>query len=82
MLVVKYNIKYDNIGGKIFKKEKELTAEEIEDKAQRGNIACMNFIFRRDNFNVESKKKYYYGKIIKNRIYLGYVLCEDELWEV
>ena len=81
MRVVKYNVKYDNIGGKIFYLEKEITHDEIEYQASNGNIACMNFIFRRDDF-YRNNKKYYYGKIKKNRSYLGYVVCEDVIWEV
>lgn len=85
MYVVKYNVKYDKIGGKVFYKEKEVTKEEVEFEASNCNFACINFISRRKDFTDEFEnfnKKLYYGKIIKNRVYLGYVVCEDELWEV
>ena len=66
MLVVKYNVKFDNIGGKIFIREKVITPEEIEIEATKGNVACQDFIFRRDDF-YRLRKLCYYGKIKKNR---------------
>lgn len=80
MLVVKYNVKYDNIGGKVFQKERNISKEEIESKS-KDYKEYRDFIFRRDNFFKE-QIKYYIGRIPKNRRDKYYILAEDELWEV
>lgn len=79
---IKFSVKHQNIGGKEFIKERELTPDEIDEKAMKGNIACLNFCFRRDDFLPDFNKRCYYGKVKQGKIYLGYVVCEDELWEV
>ena len=79
---IKFNVKHQNIGGKEIIIERTLTPDEVDEKAMHGNIACLNFCLRRDDFLPDFNKKLYYGKVKQGNIYLGYVVCEDELWEV
>ena len=79
---VKFKVKHQGIGGKEIFIERTLTPDEIDEKALHGNIACLNFCLRRGDFLPDFHKKCYYGKIKKGNIYLGYVVCEDELWRL
>ena len=82
MLRVKKSVTHQGIGGCQFIKEFEITPDEIDEKAMQGNMACLNFALRRDDFLPEFNKKCYYGKVRKSKkddILLGYVVCEDEL---
>lgn len=73
---VKETVTHQGIGGKKFRKEFELTFEEVERKAfDESNIACINFLMRRSDYEKIQYKKFYYGHV---GLY-GYVLCEDEL---
>ena len=72
---IKKEVKHQGIGGKEIRIEKELTADEVDEMAWNGNIACLNFCVRRDDFLPEFDKKLYYGHVGN----LGYVVCEDEL---
>ena len=72
---VKEGIEHQGIGGKEIYIERKLTADEVDEKACSGNIACLNFCFRRDDFLPEFNKDLYYGHVGN----LGYVVCEDEL---
>lgn len=81
--IIKETVKHQGIGGKIFYPLELLTAKKVDKEAMSGNIACFNFILRRQDINIDSRKDLYYGKVeVKPNIYLGYVLCEDELEEV
>ena len=86
MLRVKKSVDHQGIGGCQFIKEFEVTPDEIDEKAMQGNIACLNFALRRDDFLPEFDKKCFYGKVRKtdkrNEILLGYVVCEDELEDI
>lgn len=76
---VKNTINHQNIGGKEINIEKILTFEDVEYEAfNNSNIACINFLKRRTNFNDILDKKLYYGHV---GMY-GYIVCEDELEEV
>lgn len=72
---IKKHVNHQGIGGKEIRIEKELTADEVDEMAWNGNIACLNFCVRRDDFLPEFDKKLYYGHVGN----LGYVVCEDEL---
>lgn len=76
--VIKNEIKHQNIGGKEFIIDNNITKilspEEIFKQAYSGNIACINFIQRRPDFNQNFKYKLYYGKVNG----LGYIIAEDE----
>ena len=72
---IKKNVDHQNIGGKKIEIERELTADEVDEQALLGNIACFNFCMRRDDFLPDFDKKLYYGHVGN----LGYVVCEDEL---
>ena len=74
---IKEEVLHQSIGGKEIILERKLTADEVDDKAMDGNIACLNFCFRRDDFLPEFNKDLYYGHVGN----LGYVVCEDELYE-
>lgn len=69
---------HQNIGGKKILIERSLTADEVDSLAQSGNIACLNFCIRREDFLPEFNKKLYYGHVGN----LGYIVCEDELIEL
>lgn len=69
---------HQNIGGKKIRIERYLTPDEVDDLAMGGNIACLNFCMRRDDFLPEFNKKLYYGHVGN----LGYIVCEDELIEL
>lgn len=75
MLKIKKTVNHQNIGGKVFIPEFEVSADEVDKKAMQGNPACLNFCIRRDDFLPEFNKKLYYGHVGV----LGYVVCEDEL---
>lgn len=75
---VKKKVKHQDIGGKEFVAEFEVTPDEIDERAMKGNPACLNFAIRRDDFLPDFNKKCFYGHVE----YLGYVLCEDELEEI
>ena len=83
---IKSTVDHQGIAGGIFLKERELTVDEIDKSAMAGNIACLNFSLRREDFLPDFNKKCYYGKVVKksskpNDPLLGYVICEDELEE-
>ncbi len=70
---------FRDIAGKEFKVERELTPNEVDAEACKGNMACFNFCLRRDDFLPDFNKKLYYGKITdEDGFDLGYVMCEDE----
>ena len=71
-----------NLAGKEFRVDFELTPDEVDEQAMKGNMACLNFCFRRNDFLPEFNKKLYYGHIMSDDGFnLGYVMCEDELEE-
>lgn len=72
---IKNYVKHQNIGGKEIIIERELTPDEVDNLALKGNWACFNFCIRREDFLPEFNKKLYYGHVGN----LGYVVCEDEL---
>lgn len=76
-LRIKKSVKHQGIGGKEFDLYFELTPDEVDEKAVKGNIACFNFCLRREDFLPEFNKKLFYGHVGD----LGYVVCEDELEE-
>lgn len=69
---------HQNIGGKKIRIERYLSPDEVDDLALHGNIACLNFCMRREDFLPEFNKKLYYGHVGN----LGYIVCEDELIEL
>ena len=70
------DLKYRDLGGKIFYIEFEVSKDEVIKKAlTEGNWACYNFMDRRPDFNNLFDKKLYYGKVDN----LGYIIAEDEL---
>ena len=80
---IKDSVLHQNIGGKIFNTLFLITPKEMKKQLESGNIACMNFFIRRDDYTEDFNKDLYYGKVeVKSNIYLGYVLCEDELEEI
>ena len=68
-------VKHQGIGGKKIMIERELTADEVDEQALKGNMACFNFCVRRADFLPDFNKKLYYGHVGN----LGYIVCEDEL---
>ena len=81
--VIKNEIKHQDIGGKEFIIDENITEtlspEEIFRQATIGNIACNNFIIRRPDFDISHfEHKLYYGKVGG----LGYIVAEDEFKEV
>ena len=72
---IKKEVKHQNIGGKKIFIERKLTPDEVDELAMGGNIACLNFCMRRNDFLPEFDKNLYYGHVGN----LGYVVCEDEL---
>ena len=72
---IKKHVKHQNIGGKKFRLDFEVTPDEVDEKAMQGNPACLNFCLRRNDFLPDFNKKLYYGHVGE----LGYVVCEDEL---
>lgn len=71
-----------DIAGKEFRVDFELTPDQVDKRAMEGNMACLNFCYRRDDFLPDFNKKLYYGHITDEDGYdLGYVICEDELEE-
>lgn len=80
---IKRNVTHQEIGGKEividWDVSRKLTPQSVYNRAMNGNIACLNFINRRPDFNPETfKEKIYYGKV---GIY-GYVVAEDDLEEL
>lgn len=78
---IKESITHQDIGGKDFIIDEQVTAtltnDEVFHKALNGNMACMNFVDRRPDFNYMFPYKLYYGKIDG----LGYIISEDEFKE-
>lgn len=74
---IKQEVNHQGIGGQKIMLERKLTADEVDNLAMDGNIACYNFCFRRDDFLPCFKKDLYYGHVNG----LGYIVCEDELYE-
>lgn len=80
--IIKNEIKHQNIGGKEFIVDENITEtlsnEEVCKQAIMGNIACINFINRRSDFTDiltnHFEHKLYYGKVDG----LGYIVAEDE----
>ena len=76
--IVKKGIEHQNIGGKEFIIDENisntLNPDKILAEALNGNYACMNFIERRKDFDENFQFKLYYGKING----LGYIMSEDE----
>lgn len=72
---IKDFVNHQDIGGKEISIERELTPDEVDEKAMAGNIACLNFCLRRNDFLPEFNKRLFYGHVGN----LGYVVCEDEL---
>lgn len=71
------------LAGKTFRVDREVSCDEVDENACKGNPACFNFCMRRMDFTYEFDKKLYYGHIVDDEGYdLGYVMCEDELEEV
>lgn len=78
--VYKDNLGVRDLAGREFNVDFELTPYEVDSKAMGGNMACFNFVYRRDDFTYDFNKKLYYGHITDdNGFRLGYVMCEDEL---
>lgn len=88
---IKETVEHQNIGGKIILIDEKITEElspvTVFMEAGCGNIACYNFVDRREDFrdcfSIEGPElvfpyKLYYGKIDG----LGYIVAEDELEEV
>lgn len=73
--IIKKDVTHQGIGGKEIIIERELTANEIDERALEGNFACLNFALRREDFLPDFNKKCFYGHVGM----LGYVVCEDEL---
>ena len=78
---IKKEITHQNIGGKKFIVDEEitktLTNNEVFLKALDGNWACHNFVERRPDFAYDFPYKLYYGKVDG----LGYIIAEDEFDE-
>lgn len=76
--VIKNEIKHQDIGGKEFIVDENITEtlspEEIFRQAYSGNFAYINFIKRRSDFDHNFEHKLYYGKVNG----LGYIVAEDE----
>lgn len=71
------------LAGKTFRVDREVSHDEVDERACKGNPACFNFCMRRHDFTYEFDKKLYYGHIVDEEGYdLGYVMCEDELEEI
>lgn len=80
--VIKDEVKHQDIGGKEFIVDEHITEtlspEEVYRQAYSGNIACLNFIMRRPDFDISHfEHKLYYGKVKG----LGYIVAEDEFKE-
>lgn len=77
--IVKKEVTHQNIGGKEIiideKISEDLTPLKVFTEAKNGNIACFNFILRRDDFNPNFPHKIFYGKVGG----LGYIVSNDEL---
>lgn len=82
MLIVKKSVTHQDIGGKPFIIDEQVTQtlsnDEVFDRGIMGNWACNNFMDRREDFNCNFPHKLYYGKVGN----LGYIVAEDELEEV
>lgn len=76
---IKEHVTHQGIGGREINIERELSVVEMTNKAYEGNVACINFVNRRiEEDNVPGcYEKLYYGHVGN----LGYVVCEDELYE-
>lgn len=79
---IKNSVTHQDIGGKDFIVDENITEtlsnEEICKQSMLGNIACINFINRRQDFTDiltnHFEHKLYYGKVDG----LGYIVAEDE----
>lgn len=82
---VKKSVIHENIGGKEFIIDEQITKTlnqtEIWNQCSKGNIACVDFVIRRHDFDPVDDKdlnfphKLYYVKIDG----LGYIIAEDEI---
>ena len=72
---IKESVTHQGIGGKEIQLERYLTPDEVDERAMNGNIACLNFCMRRNDFLPDFNMNLYYGHVDN----LGYVVCEDEL---
>lgn len=76
---IKETVTHQGIGGKEFIIDEEVTRTLSNDSVYRmgmgGNPACLNFILRRKDFNLDFAYPLYYGKVGG----LGYVVAADEL---
>lgn len=76
--VIKNEVKHQGIGGQEFIVDENITEtlsnDEVFRQAVSGNIACLNFIKRRPDFDYNFEYKLYYGKVSG----LGYIVAEDE----
>lgn len=75
---IKSHITHQEIGGKEFIVDEMITKtlsnmSILEDS--KNNMACLNFLLRRPDFNIDFPHKIYYGKVDG----LGYIVAEDEL---
>lgn len=78
--VIKKEITHQNIGGKEFIPEIELSLDDVIFKGTiDGNWACKNFLDRRPDIisSTYHHPKIFYGKVG----HLGYVVAEDEFEE-
>ena len=75
---IKEHVEHQGIGGKEITIERLVTMDEVDEKAWNGNPACFNFIKRRDDSMLLPHDMLLgYGHVGN----LGYVVCEDELYE-
>ena len=77
--IIKNSILHQGIGGKEFIVDEKITELLSNDYVFNegmigGNIACYNFIYRRNDFNRYFPYKLYYGKVNG----LGYIMAENE----
>lgn len=72
---IKETVTHQNIGGKEFQIETEISIDEVIFKGLfEGNWACRNFLERRNDIDKDFPHKLYYGKVNN----LGYIISEDE----
>lgn len=75
---IKEHVTHQGIGGKEITIERLVTMDEVDVKAWNGNPACFNFIKRReDSMMLPYNTILGYGHVNG----LGYIVCEDELYE-
>lgn len=85
-VIIKKNVKHQKIGGKKGYIDRKISNKELIEQIDRYNIACVNFfkrrpdLFEKGTLTYEGKKqKYYYVKVNQKGVYLGYVICSDEI---